>query len=186
MDAEKGMSGEDTDLKEDEKQANLRAHNVLEMGKFSYEQEEKREQSLITQSGQMLTTFSIASAAVLMALPIMLQYTYYPKHAILWAAVLILFPLVASMVLAVIAQWRFGYQTMVDAGTLLDVIEKNPNEYVYQSHYDFQWIEQLKELQKSKMDVNDLRVKLIKASQICFFVAVGILFFAAIGFLIFL
>ena len=68
MDAEMAVSVEDTDLKEDEKRANLRAHNVLEMGKFSYELEEKREQSLITQSGQMLTTFSIASAAMLLCL----------------------------------------------------------------------------------------------------------------------
>ena len=48
-------------------QTALRLKNVVEFAQFSYELEDKREQSLITQSGQMLTAFSVTSAALLMA-----------------------------------------------------------------------------------------------------------------------
>ena len=37
----------------------LRMKNVFEFGKFSFELEEKREQGILNQSGQMLTAFSL-------------------------------------------------------------------------------------------------------------------------------
>ena len=174
-----------TEEEKEIQQTELRLKNVVEMGKFSYELKEKREQSLITQSGQMLTTFSIASAAVLMALPVMLEYTYYSQKALLSAAALILLPLVASMVLAVWAQWRFKYTTMENAAELLSKIEKNADKHIYQAQYNYQWIDQLRIIQESKKELNDRRVKIIKASQICFFIAIGILAFSAVGFFIF-
>ena len=53
----------------------LRMENVREFGKFSFDLEEKREQSILNQSSQMLTAFSLFSAAILMALPIMTEYS---------------------------------------------------------------------------------------------------------------
>lgn len=42
----------------------LRKRNIVELGKFSYDLEEKREQSILSQANQMMTAFSIYSAAL--------------------------------------------------------------------------------------------------------------------------
>ena len=45
------------------KTSELKIKNALNFGRFSLELEEKREQSIITQSSHMLTAFSLFSAA---------------------------------------------------------------------------------------------------------------------------
>ena len=152
-------------------QISLRTQNIVEFSKFSYELEEKREQSLIEQSSQMLTAFSIASAALLMAVPIILEYTCISKCRILISAGLVLFFMLISMVLAVISQWRFKYKTMMNGDELLQKVEKNAKGHIYQAQYDYQWIDQLKEIQDSKKKNNDKRYKLIHASMIFFLIA---------------
>ena len=56
-----------------EEQFALRMGNVKDFAKFSYELEEKREQSIVNQTGQMLTAFSVTSATILMAVPILIE-----------------------------------------------------------------------------------------------------------------
>ena len=46
--------------KSQEELADLMMDNIVQFGKFSYELEDKREQSLINQSNQMLTAFDPA------------------------------------------------------------------------------------------------------------------------------
>ena len=158
-----------------QEQVHLRAKNMVEFAKFSYELEEKREQSLIEQSSQMLTAFSVASAALLMAVPIILEYTCIAKRKILLSAGLVLLFMLISMVLAVISQWRFKYKTMMNGDELLQKIEADANDHVYQAQYDYQWIDQLKEIQESKKKNNDKRYRLIHASMVFFFVATSCL-----------
>lgn len=93
----------------------LRMENVREFGKFSFDLEEKREQSILNQSSQMLTAFSLFSAAILMALPIVTEYSAIPDWQIMYLTEVAFAPLIVSLVLAIIAQWRFSYQTMLDA-----------------------------------------------------------------------
>ncbi len=81
----------------------LRMENVREFGKFSFELEEKREQSIVNQSSQMLTAFSLFSAAILMALPIVAEYSSIPDWQIMYLAEVAFAPLLASLVLAIIA-----------------------------------------------------------------------------------
>ena len=68
----------DADIKKALEETSLRLKNVVELGKYSFDLEEKREQSLISQSGQILTAISLFSAGILMALPILLTYTSIP------------------------------------------------------------------------------------------------------------
>ncbi len=153
-------------------QITLRLKNIVEFAKFSYELEDKREQSLINQSGQMLTAFSVASAALLMAVPIILEHTCVSKQLVLVSAGITLALMVLSMVFAVISQWRFQYTTMMTGEELLQKVEADMDNHVYQSQYDYQWIDQLKEIQVSKKKNNDKRYRLIHASMIVFFAAV--------------
>ena len=101
----------------------LRKRNIVEIGKFSYDLEEKREQSILSQANQMMTAFSIYSAALLMVLPILIDETVIPHSRLLIASIHLFLPLIASLVLAVLAQWRFSYQTMKTAQEFQEEIE---------------------------------------------------------------
>lgn len=153
-------------------QISLRLKNIVEFAKFSYELEEKRERSLINQSGQMLTAFSVVSATLLMGVPLLIDHTYIPKNMILKSAGISLALMLISMVIAVISQWRFKYVTMMTGEELLQKVESDMNHHVYQSQYDYQWVDQLKEIQVSKKENNDKRYRLIHASMIFYFAAV--------------
>lgn len=168
----------------DIKAADMKMRNALSFGRFSFDLEEKREQSIITQSSHMLTAFSLFSAALLMAIPIVIDHTSIPDNQVLSAAGLSFITFIASLILTIVAQWRFKYQTMKTAEQFRDEILSNESTYQYQSQYDYQWIIQITEVQKSKKKNNDRRVGLIKAAMICFLVAVGILVGASILFTI--
>ena len=106
----------ENDVRQDEQDLEaLRMKNVREFGLFSFELEEKREQSILNQAGQMLTAFSLFSAAILMALPLVADYTNVPDGQAFCLAVVVLAPLIASLVLAILAQWRFKYQAIKNA-----------------------------------------------------------------------
>lgn len=146
----------------------LRKHNIVELGKFSYDLEEKREQSILAQANQMMTAFSIYSAALLMALPILIDQTAIPHSRLLIASIHLFLPLIISLVLAVLAQWRFSYQTMKTAKEFQKEINANTDKYQYQAQYDEQWINQINAIHISKKKNNNLRVNLIIASMACF------------------
>lgn len=154
-------------------QETLRMKNVAEFAKFSFELEEKREQSVINQAGQMLMAFSVTSVAELMAVPILIEHTNLPDCMILFSSGLILTFLLASMTLAIISQWRFHYKTMFNGKELLQRVEADVYRHAFQPQYDFQWILQLSAIQESKKKNNDIRCNLIQASMIAFFVAVA-------------
>ena len=158
--------------------------NVAQFGRFSFELEEKREQSLITQSGHLLSALSILSAALLMALPLLIEYTLVAKGQLLSAAGIVFAPIIVSMVLCVIAQWRYGYQTMINAKALQDKISADIGDYPTQAQYDFQWSDQLSAIQDSKKKNNDTRARLIKAAIICLLLAVALMIAAWILFIV--
>lgn len=158
--------------------------NIAEFGRFSFELEEKREQSLITQSGHLLTALSVFSAALLMALPEMIEHTVVPAPHLLTALGIVLIPLVGSFVLCVLTQWRFGYQTMKTAMELLSKAQADLQNLPTQAQYDYQWGDQLTEIQTSKKRVNDKRVRFIKAAICSFIIAIGFLVAACLLFMV--
>ena len=119
----------------------------------------------------MLTAFSLFSAAILMALPLVTEYSSIPDHQTMYLAEISFVPLIISLVLAIIAQWRFQYQTMLDATEFEDQLYRNRAEYNGRPDYDWQWICQLSSVQNSKKKNNDKRVFLVKASMICFLIS---------------
>lgn len=174
------------DVRQDEQDLEaLRMRNVRELGLFSFELEEKREQSILNQAGQMLTAFSLFSAAILMSYPLVADYTNVPDGQAFCLSFVVLIPLIVSLVLAILAQWRFKYETMKDADILESEIRRNQKDYKGQADYDSQWLSQLTAVQRSKTANNDKRVKLIKASMICFLVSVCILVIGNVLFFLF-
>lgn len=167
------VSNKETPDPQSKKQITLRLKNVVDFAKFSFELEEKREQGLVNQSGQMLTAFSVVSAAILMAVQILIDCEIVSKRIILISAGVTLAPMFLSMALALLSRWRFSYVTMITGQELLQKIEANANNHVYQYQYDYQWLDQLANIQNSKKKNNDIRGILIYASMTVFFYAVA-------------
>ena len=151
---------------------NLKMKNVVDFGKFSYELECQRENSLIGQSGNMLTAFSIYTAALYMIVPIVIEHFKNLTYGILLSVGIVSVLLIASLVLALISQWRFKYKTMLDIDVFYNYIDKENDLYKTQADYDYQWKHQLAPIQQSKKINNDKRVKLIVASMITFLCAI--------------
>jgi len=163
----------------EQKQAELMMKNIVELGKYSYDLEEKREQSLITQSSQMLTAFSIFSAVLFVILPIIIETKTVSVWKLLFSAGIISVFLLASLVLALIAQWRFKYSTMQDVQVFYDRVNAEFQNYASQVQFDVQWKEQLLSIHASKKKNNDKRAKLVIASMVVFLISIGLLLASA-------
>jgi len=171
---------------EQQRQAELMMRNIKELGLYSYELEEKREQSLLNQAGQMLTAFAIFTAALYMLLPVVLEHATLnisKNKLILFVGVISLF-LLSSLVLAILAQWRYKYNAMNEIGVIYQEVDKNYGDYSTQVNFDKQWIIQIENLHKSKLKNNNRRAKLVMASMIIFLVAIALVI-AVGGYVIF-
>lgn len=163
---------------QDNSQADFLMQNIIDLGMYSFELEEKREQSIILQSGNMLTAFSVVSAALIMAIPIVLENTIVPKNQVLFCAGIAILLLLGSLVLSTLAQWRYKYQTMQTVDEIFNSVNTEHYNYSIQAQFDIQWKEQLSQIHKSKIKNDNKRVNLLKASMIVFWLAIGVLVFS--------
>ena len=159
--------------------------HIKELARLKYTAEEQREQNLIQQSSQMQTAFSFTTAALFMATSICVQYREpLSLNFFLVAISCISALLIASLVFASVAQWRWKTDSFPDIETIkkenLDSDEwQNLCIEAYQID---QWINLVGTVQKEKTRLNDLRVKLIMASMVCFYAAIAtIVLFFVIG-----
>ena len=159
---------------EQQKQAEMMVRNIKEMGQYSYELEEKREQSLLDQAGKMLTAFALFTAALNMLLSAVLTHATIPisKNKLILLGGIVSFFLLVSLVLAIMAQWRYGYIVMMDAQKIYEQVKEDFQNYPTQAEFDKQWMYQLKQIHYGKRRNNERRVKLIKASMVVFLFAV--------------
>lgn len=154
--------------------------DVADLALHSFNLESKREESLILQSSQMLTAFSFGSAALLMLVPIMLGIKNLSDGYVLFSAGIKLMLLIVSMVLALLVQWRYKYQTLPAPLEIFSHVNSNL-EYFSTSEQRYKnRVEMLEDVYKSKKKINDLRIKLITHSIIFFLLPIGILFLEAV------
>ena len=162
----------------DEKKAVDLLKHIKELAQLKYDSEEKREQGLIQQSSQMQTAFSFVSVAVLMILPIFItERGNISISFFIWAGSFIILPLLASLVIACLAQWRWKTRAFPDIDILYDFIDEKFDEAEKESQRLKQWIGLVKEVQKEKSRLNNRRVKLIMASMLCFYASIGLCVF---------
>lgn len=166
--ARKAGSGDAPDL-------SVITKNAKELSMLSLEMEEKREQSLITQSSQMLTAFSFLSAAMLMLAPLLIDNLkgIVPPLYILACAGISFALMLASMVLALFVQWRYKYQALPGPMGLYEHLMSNAEYFKTPEQRNKSWIETIGPAWESKRRINDRRVVLITVSMIIFLCAVG-------------
>ena len=152
--------------------------HIKELSALKYEAEEKREQNLIQQSSQMQTVFSFMTAAIFMAVPICIEYrsTLSLDFFFVSISIIVLF-LIASLVLASLAQWRWKTETLPDVFEIKKSVINHPEwqKLTIEYHQIDQWVEIIGKVQEKKAKLNDRRVHLIMASMICFYCSIFIL-----------
>lgn len=148
--------------------------NACEYAKLAYEQEEKREDSLINQATQMTTYFSFVSVLILMIIPIIIgiENIIPLKYTAICSVVSLAF-LFLSMILAVSVQWRYKYQALPSPTLILNHIINNKNYFKTKEQRDKCFVETLNDTWDSKRIINDKRANLLRISMTLFFIAIG-------------
>ncbi|WNY23172.1 hypothetical protein MmiHf6_04760 [Methanimicrococcus hongohii] len=154
---------EDNKESEEPDSSNQMKSEIIRMGLFSFELEEKREQSLITQSGYMLTGFSIIFVMLLAAVPILLDYTKLPSSVVFLFIGISLMFLIISMLFTVAAQWRYQHYGLKDIESIYNFMYFESLETA-----DDWWLKNLNELYNFKNDSNNTRSRLMKLSAVSF------------------
>jgi len=148
------------------------------IAKNKYEEEKKREESLITQASSMQTVFAVSSAALFMLLPVLISYRGNLSLVFFFINVsLVTASLVSSFVFATIAQWRFKIRVLpteqdVREGLINRIKQKkvSPTEILELITEDS--IEQYRAAQEDREKRNAMRVKCIKISMYSFLASI--------------
>lgn len=149
--------------------------NAQQLSVLSFELEEKREASLIAQSSQMLTCFSIFTAALLLLAPLIIEHVKQvpPKYTMICLGITMII-LIASMILALLVQWRYKYRSLPSPLTIYNhMVEKNLDYFETPVQRNKSWIETMNDTWESKNKINGVRAKLVKASMIVFLSSIG-------------
>lgn len=162
----------------------LALENIVLFGRYSFELEQMRGESIIRQASEMLTAFSVFSATLLMAVPILVSYTSVDKVKLLTWIGIAAIPLISSLCLTIMAQWRFKYHSMQNAEQFRRFIYKTIKKYQSQDQYNLQWIAQLTSMHESIERNNNRRVFLVKTSMLCFLLAIFIIILSTLSLLI--
>lgn len=150
--------------------------HIKELAKLKYDAEEKREQHLIQQSGQMQTAFSFVTAAVFMAIPICIEHREPLSLDFFLVSVSVISAfLLLSLLLASIAQWRWKTGSFPDIAQIKsDVLNSEEWQKLCIEYNQIdQWVNLVGNVQAEKARLNDRRVKLIMASMLCFYAAIA-------------
>lgn len=165
-------------IKEDSEQKIY--NNIYEYAKLSLELEEKREQSLISQSNRMLTAFSISTGVLLIIHERVRNSGSVSVPLLNSITIICMLLFVVSMVLALLVSWRFKYKSLPSPCDMMNHILANKEFFSSQEQRDKSFTETIDSVWNSKKKINDKRAKLIMASMSIYFTSVGIAFISTI------
>lgn len=156
--------------KKKNKEAYLLLNHIEKLSKYSYELEEQREQSLIEQSSRMLEAFSVITATMGILLSIILEYI--PTLSICFVFIctgIIGFLLLNSLILAVLAQWRYKYKALPLPNEIYKHVYDNYKGFLNVNNQTKHYNYLLNDVQQGKKKNNDRRAKIITWSMIFFY-----------------
>lgn len=145
---------------------------------LKYDNELRREDSLIQQSGRMQTTFSFCMAALFMIIPIAIEYRgVLSLYFFLIAASSIVVLLLFSLFMATMAQNRRMRASLPDGKEQMDYIEKNQEKFKSDEQKQKYLNDTISELQYSLAQDCKKRVTRIQWSMRSFYGALGLCVF---------
>lgn len=165
------------DPNETEKQAENLYSYVKELATLKYESEMRREDSLIQQSSHMQTAFSFMSAALFMAVPVLLEYRGEKLSLPFFFAAFssILLCLLLSLIAASLAQRRVLKKTFMSIPEIESFISSTYEQTLSRAAQLKQWVQVVGEVQVSLERANESRVKLIRISMGFFLGSIGLI-----------
>lgn len=148
--------------------------NIYEYAKMSLEFEEKREQSLISQSNRMLTAFSITTGVLLIIHERVQNASSISIPFINSITIICMILFVTSMILALLVSWRYKYKSLPSPETMMNHILSNKECFITSEQRNKSFTETIDSVWKSKNTLNNKRAKLIIASMSIYFSSVGV------------
>lgn len=146
-----------------------------EYAKFRYENELRREDSIIQQASQMQTAFSFVTAAMFMVAPIVIEYSRKLSltfFLIVFSSITI--ALLFSLLFATLAQNREISKNFADVSDFIKYVENNENDFEDENQRLKYIIDTYGDVQKDKAIINNKRVKFIRISMWMFYAALGL------------
>lgn len=150
--------------KEEAEAAAMILERVNEFGLFSFEREERREESAISQAGQMLIAISVFSAVILMLVPILIEHTDIDHFRIYVFLAIVLSLLSVSFICAVLAQSKYDHAVPADIEQIYQRIYDHYEEFSDRDDYLMFQKRQIGDIHQSKKRLNDKRVRLLLIS----------------------
>ena len=148
---------------------------VESIAKYKYDMERRIEDSLIRQSGQMQTVFSVTLAAISFVTTLIINNTnILPPRFFFVVLSSIAFLLLLSLVLATFAQ---KVREGTGLGTMDEIkkaIDSNPEDFATEGQHSRQWSEILQTAIESKSENNKIRAKWVKYSMYAFYGAIAL------------
>ncbi len=157
--------------------------HVKELSLFKYQNEERREDSIIQQSANMQTAFSVITAVLFMVIPILIENcNRLSLKFLLIATSVISFFLFISLLFASLAQFRWKYKASPSVKELENIIDNNWENSLAEEQQLKQFVNLLGEVDNSKQEINNKRVRFLRISMFSFFISLfSIFLFYIIG-----
>jgi hypothetical protein len=155
---------------------------IIEYGKYSLDMEVRREESIISQAGQMLTTFSFSTAALYLLFQIALdKYPVLSNKFLIISVGSITVLLMVSLFSAMLSLWRWKRKTMKNMNKFFEHVRKYQKKFL-ENDYAFliEWEKSLGDIHEDLFDLNNRRGILLKLSMGSFFTALIVSFISGI------
>ena len=147
---------------------------LLEYSKIIYENEEKRERSIIEQAGRMQSAFSFVIAALFVLIPTIIEHSGISLGIIVTAFSSITLFLILSLVLATLAQYRKKRNDFPRISKMVEELAKYPDAYKTKEQKQKYLTETYETIHDNYEDDNTTKQHYLKASMYLFFVAIAL------------
>lgn len=142
--------------------------NIVELGKYSFELEQKREESISEQSSKMLNALSLFAAVFYTLTAILFDKEGLPSAYLNIVVTTITLCLSGSVLLLVFSQWRYKYYQMKNINYIFKEVSSNQEDYKEDYQFYYQWKYQLGTMHEKLKRNNDIRVVFLMISMSLF------------------
>ena len=145
--------------------------NINKFVEYSFKLEDKREESLIRQSGLMLTAIALISTLIFKL----------GLSGLNFLNCFSAFFLIMSLLCALLTGWRYKYANFPYSWDFYDYVEENKENFQEQFQFDWHFQNCLTIVEKSKKEINDKRVRFLIVSYVSLFISIFIYFVSFLG-----
>jgi len=151
--------------------------HIAALARSAYEEEKKREESIIEQAGRMQSAFSFVIAALFMLAQILLSYTILSSAFLIASISSVSITLLLSLFFATIAQRRVKRAYLAPVKDISDHIKANYQFFLTSAQRNKSMSETYEEMFSSLEKKNDTRIVFIQISMGLFYFSLGLCLF---------